>query len=60
MKFISSVIAICLVLITAKLYVPDATAEDQMTKRQIERIIERCDVTGYVDDDYMYNGTIDC
>ena len=60
MRFISSVIAICLVLITAKLYVPDATAEDQMTKRQIERIIERCDVTGYVDDDYLYGGTIDC
>ena len=60
MKFISSVIAICLVLITATLYVPDATAEDQMTKRQIERIIERCDVTGYVDDNYLYGGTIDC
>ena len=60
MKLISSVIAICLVLITAKLYIPDAIAVDQMTIRQIVRIVESCDVTGNVEDGYLHNGIIDC
>ena len=55
-----TVIAVCLVLITFKLYVPDAQAEPQRSRYEIERIIERCDVTGYVDGDYMYSGSISC
>ena len=60
MKFILFVIAICLVLITAKLYVPDTIVEEQMTTRDIQRIIERCGATGHVSDDYLYQTTIDC
>lgn len=60
MKIISSIIAICLVMITFKLYIPEATAEEQRSKRAIQRIIENCEVTGYVNDDYLYDGDIDC
>ena len=60
MKFLLSVIALCLVMITAKLYIPEAQAEDQRSKKSIERIIERCDVRGDVSNNYLYNGTIDC
>jgi hypothetical protein len=60
MKVILSVIAVCLVMITAKLYIPEVEAEEQRDRWDIENIIEDCDVTGYVDDDYLYNGTIDC
>jgi hypothetical protein len=60
MKIISSVIAICLVMITFKLYTLEAEAEEQRSRYSIERIIENCEVNGYVDDDYMYGGEIDC
>ena len=51
MKYILSVIAVCLVLITAKLYIPEASADvagmnqfelyqDIQFKRAVERIIE--------------------
>ena len=60
MKIALSVIAICLMMITFKLYMPEAKAEDQRSKRNIERIIESCSVTGYVDGDYLYDGDIDC
>ena len=55
-----TVIAVCLVMITFKLYVPDAQAEEPRSRSYIERIIEQCDVTGYVDGDYLYTGDIDC
>ena len=75
MKFLLSVIALCLVMITAKLYIPQAQAEvggmdqfdlrmDYDFKRAVtyiaEDIIEDCDVTGHVSDDYLYDGEIDC
>jgi len=59
-KGLLSIIAVCLVMITAKLYVPQVQAEEQLSKRSIERIIERCEVTGDVSDDYLYRGEIDC
>jgi len=60
MKIILSVIAVCLVMITVKLYTSDAEAEDQRRTYNIENIIEDCSVTGYVDDGYMYDGDISC
>ena len=60
MKFLLSVIALCLVMITAKLYIPEAQAEEQRSQRSIERIIERCEVRGHVSDNYLYDGEIDC
>ena len=57
------IIAINLTFISANLAlksVEPVQAEDQRSKREIERIIERCDVTGYVDDDYLYSSTISC
>jgi hypothetical protein len=64
MKFILSVIVVCLVLITAKLYVPDVTAEAQMGKYRIEKIIENCTVFGDVDVSgdvgYLSYGNISC
>ena len=35
-------------------------AEDQLSRWEIERIIESCDVTGHVSDDYLYLSDIDC
>ena len=58
MKAILSVIAVCLVMITVKLYIPEAEAGTD--RWEIENIIEDCDVTGYVEDDYLYRGSIDC
>ena len=40
--------------------VEPAYADEQRSKRSIERIIERCSVTGYVDGDYLYQGDISC
>ena len=60
MKIILSSIAACLIKITLKLYIPRLEAEEQRSQRSIERIIESCDVTGYVDDDYLYSSDIDC
>ena len=60
MKIILSVIAVCLVMITVKLYTPDAEAEDRRSVYNIESIIEDCTVTGYIDGDYMYDGDISC
>ena len=57
------IVAINLTFISANLAlrsVEPVQAEDQRSKREIERIIERCDVTGYVDDDYLYSSTISC
>ena len=53
-------ISIATLPITSSMLIGDASAEEQRSKRSIERIIERCDVTGYVSDDYLYNGDIDC
>ena len=55
-----SIIAVCLVMITAKLYVPQVQAESQLSDWDIEDIIEDCEVTGYVSDNYLYGGEIDC
>jgi hypothetical protein len=66
MKIILSVIAVCLVMITVKLYTPLALAEQQLTKREIHRIIEACDFDGWVDDRYsvrgydLVRGELDC
>ena len=38
MKFLLSVIAICLVLITAKLYVPDAIADDVNVNGEVDAL----------------------
>ena len=69
------VIAVCLFMITLKLYVPEANAESSSNNsydlrydydfksavRSIaEDVIEDCSVTGYVDDDYLYSSSIDC
>ena len=59
MKFLLSVIAVCLVMITAKLYIPEAEAEDRRSISSIERIIEDCRVTGTVQGKYIY-GQIEC
>ena len=59
MKVILSVIAVCLVMITAKLYIPEAQAEDRRSISSIERIIEDCRVTGTVQSNYVY-GQINC
>tara|TARA_B110000858_G_scaffold25866_1_gene26815 strand:+ start:102 stop:338 length:237 start_codon:yes stop_codon:yes gene_type:complete len=55
------VIAIALNAVPDGFLIEDVMAEEQMTKRQIKRIIERCDVSGgYVDDGYLYGARIDC
>jgi hypothetical protein len=62
MKFLLSVIALCLVMITAKLYIPQAHAEvagmdaydlksDYDFKRAVKSIVENCSVDL---DDYGY------
>ena len=56
MKIILSVIAVCLVMITVKLYTPEVKAEEQLTKYEIHRIIEACDFDGWVDDRYTVRG----
>ena len=70
MKFLLSVIALCLVMITAKLYVPQVQAEvdgmdysdlrrDRDFKRAVEYIVENCSLydgsfSVYVNDTYTY------
>ena len=55
------VIAIALNAVPDGFLIEDVMAEEQMTKRPIKRIIERCDVSGgYVDDGYLYGAGIDC
>ena len=66
MRFLLSVIAICLVMITGKLYIPEAQAEvagmdsyelssDYDFKRAVKRVIER-DCTVYISDSiYVYD-----
>ena len=60
MKIISSVIAICLVMITVKLYTPEVKANPGASKRGIERIIESCNVYGSVTSNGAIEGYIDC
>ena len=72
MKFLLSVIALCLVMITAKLYIPEAQAEvagmDQFElkmdldfKRAVYSLVERCAVSGYVGEGASYiDLSIDC
>ena len=55
------IIAINLTFISVNLAlksVEPAYAEDQRSRYSIRRIIEDCDVTGYVDNDYLYSSTI--
>jgi hypothetical protein len=59
-KGLLSIIAVCLVMITAKLYVPQVQAEEQLSSWDIEYIIEDCEVTGNVSNDYLYDGEISC
>ena len=55
------VIAIALNAVPDGFLIEDVMAEEQMTQWQIQRIIERCDVSGgYVDDGYLYGAGIDC
>mgnify|MGYP003322100768 CR=1 FL=1 len=42
MKFILSIIAICLVLITGKLYIPEAQAQAPLDRYDVRRIVEGC------------------
>lgn len=42
MKFILSIIAFCLVLITGKLYIPEAQAQAPLDRYDVRRIIEGC------------------
>jgi hypothetical protein len=68
MKFLLSVIAVCLVMITAKLYIPEAQAEvagmdsydlqyDYDFKDAVETIIEECTFSGTVQNDWVYVNT---
>ena len=68
MKVILSVIAVCLVMITAKLYIPEAEAEvagmdsydlqyDYDFKDAVETIIEECTFSGTVQNDWVYVNT---
>ena len=61
MKIILSVIAVCLVMITVKLYTPEANADPRRSTKSVENIIEDCSVTGHINNNgYMYGGEIDC
>ena len=66
MRFILSVIAVCLVLITAKLYLPQAHAEvdgmdsydlsnDYDFRRAVERVVERRCSVSVSDTVYIYD-----
>ena len=44
MKFLLSVIALCLVMITAKLYIPEAQAADMSTGKVLRIVENRCRV----------------
>ena len=68
MKFLLSVIAVCLVMITTKLYIPEAEAEvagmdsydlryDYDFKDAVETIIEECSFSGTVQNDWVYVNT---
>ena len=68
MKFLLSVIAVCLVMITAKLYIPEAEAEvegmdsydlryDYDFKDAVETIIEECTFSGTVQNDWVFVNT---
>jgi len=63
-KGLLSIIAVCLVMITAKLYVPQVQAEIDYSKEEIESIIEDCQVTGDgLGTDYhpiLWRGKIQC
>jgi hypothetical protein len=37
-----------------------ALRRDRDFRRAVEYLVEDCDVTGYVDDGYLYGGSIDC
>ena len=68
MKFLLSVIAVCLVMITTKLYIPEAEAEvagmdsydlryDYDFKDAVETIIEECTFSGTVQNDWVFVNT---
>jgi len=46
MKFLLSVIALCLVMITAKLYIPEAQAADMTTGKVMNIVENRCLTSG--------------
>jgi hypothetical protein len=37
-----------------------ALKQDRAFRKAVRYLVEGCDVTGYVDDGYMYGGSIDC
>jgi hypothetical protein len=72
MKFLLSVIALCLVMITAKLYIPQAQAEvggkdwqelgwDSDFTYAVKKLVENCEASGRAKEEgsYMYMD-IDC
>ncbi len=64
-KTVLTVIAICLVWIIARDTAPRVYAlaeggEPPLSRRQVERIVERCSVDGSVDRDGYFFGRIDC
>ena len=64
-KLMLTIIAVGIIGINIHIFkgsvIEDAYAEDQRSKRSIERIIESCKVRGgYVDDGYIYNQKIRC
>ena len=61
MKFLLSIIAVCLIMITAKLYLPEASAEvdgmdsydlrtDYDFREAVEDVVEDCSVYGEIHD----------
>ena len=60
MKIILNVIAVCLVMITVKLYTPEVKADPRRSTGSIERIIESCNVYGSVSRSGEVEGYIDC
>ena len=63
-KTVLTIIAICLVWIVARGTAPRVYAlaeggEPPLSRRQVERIVERCSIDGYVDDGDIY-GRIRC
>jgi len=67
-KLILAAIAVALVTMAVGLFdfSSEAIAEDQRSRSSIQRIIENCTVTGYVEshdegsEAYLYGGSIDC
>ena len=60
MKIILNVIAVCLVMITVKLYTPEVKADIRNQRNAIENIIESCNVYGKVEYDGDINAYISC